>query len=78
MFLSHQQYKESTKKNKKRIKSIKSCGTCPEIRSHPKRVTNIGTTAQTEKSLTNNGGKGGGLVVRVDTRKDIGKGKSKK
>ena len=27
---------------------------CPEIRSHPKKkVINIGTTAQTEKSLTN-------------------------
>ena len=32
---------------------MKSRGTCPEIRSHPKRVINIGTTAQTEKSLTN-------------------------
>ena len=36
------------------MKSIKCRGTCPEIRSHPKRVINIGTTAQTEKSLTNN------------------------
>ena len=27
---------------------------CLEIRAHPPKVINIGTTAQTEKSLTNN------------------------
>ena len=42
MFLSHQQYKESTKEKLEKLKSIKSRGTCLEIR------------AQIEKSLTNN------------------------
>ena len=50
MFLSHQQYKNPLKKNRKKSKKYIKQWYVPWNSGAPQKVINIGTTAQKEKS----------------------------